>query len=311
MKANSEELVTFVAVVESGSFSRAAEQLEQDNSVVSRTIKRLEGKLGISLLNRTTRQVSLTHEGELYFRRVQRILQEMAAAESELLDNQHQPQGLLRVDAATPVTLHLLTPLMALFNQRFPHVRLSLISSESFINLIERKVDIAIRVGDLGDSSLRARKLMISYRHVLASPDYLKRRGVPTSVEQLSQHHCLGFNEVLSLNRWPLLQPDGQYYDIDPYITSNSGETLRQLALEGNGIVCLSDFMMARDIERGDLVPILTQQTLPIAVPIHAVYYSDHAVSNRIRCFIDFISEQIACRSAIPIPQGKERTATR
>lgn len=305
MKANSEELITFVAVVESGSFSRAAEQLSQDNSVVSRTVKKLEGKLGITLLNRTTRQVSLTHEGEVYFRRVQKILQEMAAAENELLDNQHQPQGLLRVDAATPVTLHMLTPLIAAFNQRFPHITLSLLSSESFINLIERKVDVAIRVGDLGDSSLRARKLMTSYRHVLASPAYLKRWGIPRSAEELSRHHCLGFNEVVSLNRWPLLLPDGQYCDIEPHITANSGETLRQLALEGNGIACLSDFMISRDVQQGSLIPILAEQTLPLAVPVHAVYYSDHTVSNRIRCFVDFISEQAGQSYIIPAPQGK------
>ncbi|CNF23970.1 DNA-binding transcriptional regulator YafC [Yersinia mollaretii] len=293
MKANSDELITFVTVVECGSFSRAAEQLEQANSVVSRTVKKLENKLGVMLLNRTTRQISLTQEGEHYFRRVQNILREMATAENEILDNLLNPKGLLRVDASTPVVLHILAPLMAEFRQRYPLVTLSLVSSETFINLIERKVDIAIRVGTLQDSTLRARKLLTSYRHILASPTYLKQHGTPQTVADLRNHLCLGFNDLSVLNRWPLAGSDGQPYEITSDLTSNNGETQRRLCLEGNGIACLSDFMIQQDLQRGDLIPILVEQTLPVAMPINAVYYSDQAVSNRLRCFIDFINERL------------------
>lgn len=293
MKASSEELIVFVTVVESASFSRAAEQLGQDNSVVSRTIKRLEQKLGIQLLNRTTRQISLTHEGERYFTRVQKILQEMAAAENDLLEQSHDPQGLLRIDAATPVILHVISPLIAEFTARYPKVTLSLYSSESNINLIDQKVDIAIRIGELGDSSLRARKLALSYRSVLASPGYIQQWGVPQSVDDLANHRCLGFNEVLALNKWPLLCADGQQLTISPFISAGSGETLRQLCLAGNGIACLSDFMTRKDIEKGDLVELLIPDVMRIAMPIHAVYYSDQSVSTRIRCFIDFLSEKM------------------
>ncbi|EKN3725783.1 TPA: DNA-binding transcriptional regulator YafC [Yersinia enterocolitica] len=293
MKANSDELITFVTVVECGSFSRAAEQLEQANSVVSRTVKKLENKLGVTLLNRTTRQISLTQEGEHYFRRVQNILREMATAENEILDNQLNPKGLLRIDAATPVVLHIIAPLMAEFRQRYPLVTLSLVSSETFINLIERKVDIAIRVGTLQDSTLRARKLMTSYRHILASPAYLKQYGTPQTAADLENHLCLGFNDLPTLNRWPLAGADGQLYEIKSDLASNNGETQRRLCLEGNGIACLSDFMVQQDLQRGDLVPILQEHTLPVAMPINAVYYSDQAVSNRLRCFIDFINERL------------------
>lgn len=141
MKASSDELKVFVSVVESGSFSRAAEQMQMANSAVSRTIKKLEGKLGIALLTRTTRQLALTQEGERYFRHVQRFLQEMTRAESELIESLQAPKGLLRIDAATPVILHLLMPMIKPFRARYPEITLSLISSESFINLIERKVD--------------------------------------------------------------------------------------------------------------------------------------------------------------------------
>ncbi|WP_213976688.1 DNA-binding transcriptional regulator YafC [Serratia marcescens] len=293
MKANSDELITFVTVVESGSFSRAAERLQQANSVVSRTVKKLESKLGVTLLNRTTRQISLTQEGENYFRQVQKVLSDMAAAENALMESRQRPQGLLRVDAATPVVLHLLTPLVAEFRERYPEMSLSLVSSENFINLIERKVDIAIRVGELTDSTLKARKLMASYRRSLASPAYLAQYGAPKTVADMEHHCCIGFNDLPNLNRWPLTCADGRQLEIVPGLTTNSGETQRHLCLHGNGIACLSDFMSDEDVKRGNLVPLLVGDTLPLEMPINAVYYSDSAVSNRLRSFIDFISERL------------------
>ncbi|EGT4510765.1 LysR family transcriptional regulator [Cronobacter sakazakii] len=293
MKASSDELIIFVAVVESGSFSRAAEQLNLANSAVSRAVKKLEMKLGVSLLNRTTRQLSLTEEGERYFRRVQQVLQEMAAAETELMESRQTPRGLLRIDAATPVILHLLMPMIKPFRERYPEVALSLVSSETFINLIERKVDVAIRAGTLTDSSLRARPLFTSYRKIVAAPDYLERYDVPKKICELNDHVCLGFTEPVSLNTWPVACEDGQLLEITPGMTSNSGETLKQLCLTGNGIACLSDFMIDKEIEQGELVELLAEYRLPVEMPFSAVYYSDRAVSTRIRTFIDFLSEWI------------------
>jgi len=293
VKASTDELKIFVTVVESGSFSRAARQLELATSAVSRAVKKLEAKLGVELLTRTTRQISLTQEGEGYFRKVQKLLQEMAAAENELMESRQVPRGLLRVDAATPVVLHLLTPMMAPFRQRYPEMTLSLISSETFINLIERKVDVAIRAGNLTDSSLRARPLFTSYRKMIAAPAYLARCGVPVSVDELAQHSCLGFVETPALNRWPVAQPDGELYTIQPTITANSGETLKQLCLAGNGIACLSDYMIDKELSDGSLVEVLADKRLPVAMPFNAVYYSDRAVSTRVRAFIDFLGEWI------------------
>lgn len=300
MKATSEELVIFVAVVESGSFSRAAVQLGQANSAISRSVKKLEMKLGVSLLNRTTRQLSLTEEGERYFRRVQSILQEMAAAETEIIETRSTPRGLLRIDAATPVVLHFLLPLVKPFRERYPEVSLSLVSSETFINLIERKVDVAIRAGTLTDSSLRARPLFTSYRKMIATPSYIARYGNPTNVDDLKRHVCLGFTEPVSLNTWPIAGSDGQPHEIISGLSSNSGETLKQLCLSGNGIACLSDYMINKELEKGDLVEILADKRLPIEMPFSAVYYSDRAVSTRIRAFIDFLSEHV---KQIPLDQ--------
>jgi DNA-binding transcriptional LysR family regulator len=294
MKASSDELKVFVSVVESGSFSRAAEQLKMANSAVSRTVKKLESKLGIALLTRTTRQLALTQEGERYFRHVQRFLQEMTTAESDLIESLQAPKGLLRVDAATPVILHLLMPMIKPFRLRYPDVTLSLISSESFINLIERKVDIAIRAGNLTDSTLRARLLFRSFRKMVASPAYLREHGTPQTVAELDNHHCLGFDDSPRLNRWPVSRESGELYDISWAISSNSGETIKQLCLTGNGIACLSDYMIDREVAEGKLVEVLADQRLPVEMPFHAVYYSDIGVSQRVRAFIDFLSEWTA-----------------
>ncbi|PXW55960.1 LysR family transcriptional regulator [Grimontella sp. AG753] len=294
MKATSEEMMIFVAVVESGSFSRAAERLGQANSAISRAIKKLESKLGVNLLNRTTRQLSLTEEGERYFRRIQGVLQEMAAAETEVMEAKLTPRGVLRIDAATPVMLHFVMPMIKPFRERYPEITLSLVSSETFINLIERKVDVAIRVGKLTDSSLRARPIFTSYRKLIASPDYLARYGVPETAEDLKNHTCLGFTEPVSLNTWPVAAQDGQLYEINCDISSNSGETLKHLCLNGNGIASLSDFMIAKELESGELVEVLASKRLPVETPFSAVYYSDRAVSTRIRAFIDFISEYLS-----------------
>lgn len=293
MKTTSEELAIFVAVVESGSFSRAAERLGQANSAISRAVKKLENKLGVNLLNRTTRQLSLTEEGERYFRRVQNILQEMAAAETEVMETKSTPRGALRIDAATPVVLHFLMPLIKPFRERYPEITLSLVSSETFINLIERKVDVAIRVGKLTDSSLRARPLFNSYRKIIASPDYIARFGAPKTVEELSEHTCLGFTEPLTLNTWPLASADGQLYEATPTLSSNSGETLKHLCMSDNGIASLSDYMIDKELASGELVEVLADKRLPLEMPFSAVYYSDRAVSTRIRAFIDFVSEHV------------------
>lgn len=293
MKASSDELKVFIAVVESGSFSRAAEQLQMANSAVSRTVKKLENKLGVALLTRTTRQLALTHEGEHYFRRVQKLMQEMSTAESELIERQLAPQGVLRIDAATPVILHLLLPMIKPFRERYPDVTLSLISSESFINLIERKVDVAIRAGNLTDSTLRARLLFISYRKLVATPAYLAKYGVPVAAADLAQHQCLGFVETPRLNRWPVADEGGDLYDITPGMSSNSGETLKQLVLGDQGIACLSDFMVDKEIADGTFIELLAEQRVAVEMPFNAVYYSDLGVSQRVRAFIDFLSEWV------------------
>lgn len=293
MKSHSDELALFVAVVEAGSFRLAAENLGIDNSVVSRGVKRLEQKLATVLLHRTTRRLTLTAEGEWFYQRAQQILSDMEAAEADLLARQSQPEGVLKVDAATPFILHQLIPIIGEFRRRYPAIELQLESSESFINLLERRVDMAIRIGDLSDSTLRALPLGRSRLRILGSPSYLARAGTPYLPADLAGHQLLGFMAPESLNHWPLLGEHGDRLPIRPTLRASSGETLRQLALAGEGLACLSDFMTASDRQRGDLVEVLARVNSGASRPINAVFYSDARRSPRLRVWLDFLREKL------------------
>ena len=293
MLSHSDELALFVAVVEAGSFRQAADNLGIDNSVVSRGVKRLEQKLATQLLNRTTRRVTLTDEGDWFYRRAANLLDEMAAAENQLLARRQQPQGILRVDAATPFILHQLVPLIGEFRRRYPAIELQLESSDGFINLLERRVDVAIRIGELADSSLRALPLGSSRLRILASPDYLARCGTPVLPADLAQHQLLGFSTSDNLNLWPLMGEHGDRLAIQAQLKASSGETLRQLALAGEGLVCLSDFMTAADRASGALVEVLARSNSGASRPIHAVFYTDAQRDPRLRAWLDFLREKL------------------
>ncbi|WP_127020969.1 LysR family transcriptional regulator [Rheinheimera mangrovi] len=293
MAGHTEQLDTFVTVVKTGSFTAAAEQLGQATSVVSRRVKQLEQRLGVALLVRTTRSLRLTSEGEWYYQQACSILRQLNQADHFLMDRSHKPAGKLRVDSATPFILHQLVPLVAEFLALYPEIELTLDSSESFINLIEKRVDVAIRFGELTDSSLKARKLGAGFRRLLASPNYLASFGTPESLADLVKHRCIGFSSIEHLNRWPLRDHDGELYKITPYLTADSGETVRQLVLHGNGIACLSGFMTQEDIRAGRLVPVLEHLREQVLMPVYAVYYSEGEANPRVRCFIDFLTQKL------------------
>ncbi len=293
MLSHSDELALFVAVVEAGSFRQAADNLGIDNSVVSRGVKRLEQKLATQLLNRTTRRVTLTDEGDWFYRRAANLLDEMAAAENQLLARRQQPQGILRVDAATPFILHQLVPLIGEFRRRYPAIELQLESSDGFINLLERRVDVAIRIGELADSSLRALPLGSSRLRILAAPAYLARCGTPVLPADLTQHQLLGFSSSDNLNLWPLMGEHGDRLAIQAQLKASSGETLRQLALAGEGLVCLSDFMTAADRASGALVEVLARSNSGASRPIHAVFYTDAQRDPRLRAWLDFLRDKL------------------
>ncbi|PRE89315.1 LysR family transcriptional regulator [Burkholderia gladioli] len=299
MKTSTEELQTFVAIIDSGSITAAAEQLGQTVSGVSRALNRLERKLGVTLLRRTTRSSQLTDEGELLLTRARDILQSVEEAETAVSLGRVKPAGRLRVDAATPFMLHAIVPNLPAFTARYPDIQLELTNNERFVDLIEQRIDIAIRIGTLPDSTLHARALGACPLHILASPAYLAEHGTPRSVADLKRHKLLGFSDIETLNRWPLRrrgaggQPDGEGVVIEPAHTASSGETLRHLALGGLGIVCLSDFMSAADIAAGRLVPLLGDLMTDYRQPINAVYYRHAALTGRVQGFLDFLSQHV------------------
>ena len=293
MKTTLEELQAFVAVVDGGSITAAADQLGQTVSGISRALGRLERKLETTLLRRTTRRTELTEEGQAFLLRTRAILASIDDAEEHMAARRQQPAGRLRVNAATPFMLHAVVPLVPAFRAAYPQITLELNTDEMYIDLLERRTDIAIRIGQLRDSTLHARPLCTSRLRVLASPEYLASAGKPKSVADLAGHTLLGFNEPESLNRWPLRGSHGDEWPIAPSLTASSGETLRQLALEHVGLVCLSDFMTAADREAGRLVQVLARDTVEARQPINAVYYRNTQLAARIACFLDFLQERM------------------
>ncbi|MFF7707863.1 LysR substrate-binding domain-containing protein [Pseudomonas sp. NPDC007930] len=289
MKTTLDEMQAFVAVVETGSITAAAERIGLTISATSRTLARLEDKLATTLLRRTTRRLELTEEGAAFLASAQGILAAVGQAEEQMAARRLRPVGRLRVDAATPFMLHVLVPLAESFRQQYPEVQLELHSNEGIVDLIEQRTDVAFRIGALKDSTLHARPLGSSRIRLLASPAYLAHHGTPADAAALAGHSLLGFSQPESLNQWPLRGADGTPLHITPSVASSSGETLRHLALAGNGIVCLSDFMTAADREAGQLLEVLAEQVLEVRQPISAVYYRNTALAARILCFVDHV----------------------
>ena len=296
MKTSTDELLVFVTVIDSGSITAAAEKLGQTVSGVSRALTRLEKKLDTALVRRTTRRLHLTEEGEAFLQRARAILDAMEEAEESVTRKRARPSGRLRVDAASPFMLHCVAPHMTAFSALYPEIRLESTSNERIVDLLEQKVDIAIRIGALQDSTLHARALGSSKLRVLASPAYLAEHGEPRTVEALRGHRLIGFTAPEHLNRWPLCDPrasEAGSLKIEPAITASSGETLRQLALSDWGIACLADFMTAADVRERRLVPILGNLLTDERQPVNAVYYQSASLAGRVQCFLDFIAARV------------------
>ncbi|MGL5290520.1 MAG: LysR substrate-binding domain-containing protein [Vibrionaceae bacterium] len=290
MRTQSDDLEILLAVVDTGGFSAAAESLNIQVARVSRAVSKVEKKLGVTILNRTTRRIELTDEGRQFIALVRTALSQLQQAEEEIISRGELPKGRLRVDAASPFMLHQLVPLVQPFCQAYPDIELELTSNEGFVNLLEKKTDLAIRIGELTDSTLHARALGRSLLYIVASPDYLARHGFPKKASELSQHCLLGFSSPKTLNDWPLKG----FSRITPAIMSTNGEALRQLALLGNGIACLSGFMVKKDLAEGRLISLLEDEILSNSSrQINAVYYKSSSVAKRISAFIDFIKPRL------------------
>lgn len=289
--SRTEDLEILLTVIDSGSLSAAARILDIQVAKVSRAVSRLEKDLDCTLLNRTTRKLELTEEGRIFTEQVRNGLHQLAAAEENIRTLKGIPAGRLRVDAATPFILHQLVPLVPGFRARYPQIELELVANENIIDLIERRTDLAIRIGPLQDSNLHARFLGRSPLHVVAAPAYLEEYGTPEHPDALRRHQIIGFADATHLNRWPLSTP----VDLDTSLSSSSGETIRQLCLAGQGLALLSEFMIRADLAEGRLVRVLEKQMISPndRELVHAVYYRNTTLSSRITAFLDYIRPRL------------------
>ncbi|MGQ7273995.1 LysR substrate-binding domain-containing protein [Marinobacter sp. V034] len=295
MRSRSEDLELLIAVVDCGGFSAAARQLDVPVAKVSRAIQRLELQLETPLLNRTTRSVTLTSEGRAFVDRIREGLGLLTEAEEAMRQSRERPSGTLRVDAATPFLLHQLVPLIGRFCQAYPGIELELTASEGIINLLEQRTDMAIRIGGLEDSTLHARPLGRSPLQLVASPRYLERHGVPVSPAALRDHRLLGFINAGNLNYWPVAGLPQTSANIKTQVNTSSGEVMRQLCIAGEGIACLSRFMIQDDLAQGRLVSLMADRIISpnSREQVQAVYYRSTALSSRITAFLDFIAPRL------------------
>nr|WP_246590063.1 LysR family transcriptional regulator [Marinobacterium ramblicola] len=284
----------FVESVRRGSFSAAGRQLDLSPSAVSKLLTRLEARLGVRLLNRTTRTLHLTEAGQAYFERCIEILSEIEEAEDVLTGYGQIPTGTLRINSTPGFAKHQLLPLMPEFQARYPQVTLEFQLTGQSVDLIGEGVDLAIRLGELKDTSLVGRKLGESQRLVCASPQYLESRGQPNKPSDLLQHDCLRLSTSDVFNQWQFSSAAGaEIIEVTGHFVTDNVDALHEYALLGGGIARLSLFMVAQDIEAGRLVPLLNDYGIEKQL-IHAVYPHRKHLPAKVRALLEFLAEKFS-----------------
>lgn len=290
-----EDIHAFIAVVDAGSFTAAAQRLGAGKSAVSRRISSLEERLGVQLLRRTTRTLNLTDSGQSFYDRGVRLLADLEEAEAAVQQQHGELRGVLRV--ALPLSFgvrHMCGPVAA-FKNLHPKVSFDLDLNDRRVDLIEDNVDVALRIGHLTDSSLIARRLFEIHSVVAASPHYLHTHGKPQTPDDLYEHDCLVYSNLDDPDTWSFKDPDGDPGSVRVNVSmqASSGDYLANAAAHGMGVIILPTFIAAESIRRGNLVPLLTDYTWPVT-PAYAVYPPTRHLSFRVRAFIDFLAEKFA-----------------
>lgn len=289
------EMEVFARVVELGGFSAAARAFRMTPSAVSKLISRLEARLGVRLINRSTRKLQLTPEGSAFYERAGRILDEMAAAEREAAVGA-TPSGLLRVNTSVPFGLHRLLPLLPEFARRYPDIKVEVTLTDTVVDLLEQRADVAIRVGAMRESRLLARKLGESRMVVVASPDYLARRGAPNTPDDLAGHNLLDFNFGRWKDGWPFRARDGRTITVVPSGNAllSDGEAMQHLTVAGMGIARLARFHVEDDIAAGRLALVLENFNPGDIEPVHAVFVGHGGqLPARVRALLDYLVEKV------------------
>jgi len=288
----SAEMNAFVRVAERGSFAAAAADLGLTPSALSKLVTRIEDRLGVRLLTRTTRKLALTAEGELFVARSREILASIEAAEAEVTAASERPRGHLRISVGTAVAKQILGPALPLFLDRYPDITVELHVSDRQVDLVAEQIDVAIRSGALGDSTLVARKVGEARRVICASPRYLEKHATPRVPADLLQHNCLTLPGP-AWSQWPFHTHEGiNRLAVAGTFTSDNADLLLDMAVAGLGIARLADFMVARALRDGALVRLLVDSHVPESFPIHALTVPGRHRAPRIRAFVDFLAEE-------------------
>ena len=286
------EMSVFVEVVERGGFSAAARALRMTPSAVSKLIGRLETRLGVRLLNRSTRKLQLSAEGSTFYDRATRVLADLDEAELAASASE-RPAGRIRVNTSASFGNHILAPLLPKFFDAYPLITLDLAQTDAVIDLVGDRTDVAVRSGPLKSSGLFARKLGATPMVIVGAPSYLARSGVPTSLAELQAHNRLGFSYSRTLDGWPL-RHDGEIVRLLPNgnVQASDGEALRHLALAGGGLTRLARYTVQADIIAGRLVPVMPECDTGYLEEVHAVFVGQGGhLPARIRVLLDFLAE--------------------
>lgn len=282
------DLHLFGLIARLGTMAGAAQELGVTPPVVSRRLAALEGRLGVRLLNRTTRRLSLTPDGEIYLADGARILEQVQALEHRLGSGRHQPQGTLRIGATLGFGRSHLAPVLSRFTEEFPEVEVQLHLTDKALHLVEQGLDLVIRFGEAADSRLTARLLAHNRRLLCAAPAYLARHGMPTHPRELGQRNCIFIREAdETFGTWHLSRgADAETIKVRSNLSSNDGSAALLWALEGRGILLRSQWDIADHVRSAALVPVLPDWSLPPA-DIHAVFQTTNAMPAKVRAMVD------------------------
>jgi len=282
----------FATVVGQGSFTRAADKLETSPANVTRYVSELEESLGARLLNRTSRRLSLTETGKVFYDRALSILEDVAEAEAVASTAAIQPRGRLRINAPLSFGVLHLAPLWPRFVERYPDIELDISLVDRVVDLVEEGYDLAVRISRGGSPTLVSRKLATTRHLICASPHYLARHGAPASPEDLKNHICIAYTYSDSVDEWRLLDGAGKEHSVavPSIMQTNNGDTARAAALAGLGIIRQPTFLIGEDLRQGRLVPLLADYRMS-EIDVLAVYPSRRYLSAKVRVMVDFLSE--------------------
>ena len=298
MKDRLNGMRVFAQVVDSKSFSAAADKLGMSKSLASRHVSALERALSVKLLNRSTRKLSLTEAGAVYYEHCARIVQEAELAEQRLTRTQSEPAGLVKVTAVPAFAVRHVLPALTEFYQKYPKIQVKLFCSNRPLDLGDEGFDLGIRVSFAPNPNLVARKLAANRSVLCASPAYLKRRGIPRRIEDLSKHECVLFPAIAPKGVWTLRR-DGRKYSVQVagVFETDEMDVVRAAVAAGLGISLLPLYMVGDALQQGQLVPLLRQYQVVPESAIYLVYLPNRTLSSRVRALIDFLAARFG-----PIP---------